>query len=38
MEKNPQLRFPKNEILIKKNFGHFLLLFFSIFFPKIVKK
>ena len=38
MEKNPQLRFPKNEILIKKHFGHFLLLFFSIFFPKIVKK
>ena len=31
MEKNPQLRFPKNEILIKSNFSHFLLLFFRLF-------
>ena len=32
MEKNSQLRIPKNGIFIKKNFGHFLLLFFSMFF------
>ena len=29
MEKNPQLRFPNNEIFMKKNFGHFLLLFLA---------
>ena len=32
METNPQLRFPQNGIFIKKHFGHFLLLFFNIFF------
>ena len=37
MEKNPQLRFPKNGIFVKKIFGHFLLLFFSIFFQKLSK-
>ena len=37
-KKNPQLRFPKNEILIKKNFGHFFTAVFFDFFSKNCQK
>ena len=38
MEKNPQLRFPKNGIFMKKQFWSLFTAVFFDFFPKIVKK